>query len=174
MKYLKKYNELNESISDVTDMKEIEELFYPISDEHINVEAAINISQLIRFDKPIIYFFDMISPKENMCQLNTDIHHLGSNQLITVTITKSPIITHSLINKPEYKLNINPFSEDLRFAIEYLGKEKGLNLKQIYVCRQELYNSNYPINLYYKDLNTLLSDDIASKSILSLILYFGD
>jgi hypothetical protein len=170
MKYLKRF----EGVNDIIDLNEIEELFYPISDENINIIAKKDTFQIIKFDKPIMYFNNIENSKNNMCEINPKIHYLDQKELIAVIITKGETRGSSILNRVSNRMDIVPFEEDLKFAIRYIEDEKNLFLKQVYVARQELYKSNYPTNLFYKDLDTLLKDEIARKTVLSLALYFGE
>ncbi len=172
MKYLRRYNE---NISDVTDMKEIEELFYPLSDEHYFVTVTKDLTRSIKFDKPIMYHGrEDVSKYKNMGSIPFHILDNPTYPIIRIFITKSPIVSHSLINEPKYKMDINTFVNELKFPIDYLLKEKGLKLDHVWASRQVNYGNDYPNYLYYKDLDALLSDEIMNKNMLSLILYFSD
>lgn len=168
----------NESISDLTDLKEIEELFYPISDDHyFNILVRKDRARYIRFDKPIVYVRNKSLGKsvykfKNISNISDDLNDSPFHPVIRVLITKSEI-GPSLNNKPTNRMDLNTFVDDLKFPIDYIEKEKGLKLRQIWVSGF-FYGSDYPSYLYYRDLDALMSDDIMNKSMLSLVLYFGD
>jgi len=176
MKHLKRYNE--NLINGIIDLKEIEELFYPLSDEHyLNVTVTKERARYIRFDKPIMYLGKSVYNFKNdniAYVLAGDMANLPFHQTIRVLITKSPIISHSIENKPMNKMDITTFVDELKFPIDYLEQEKGLKLKQLWASRQGNYGNDYPNYLYYKDLDALVGDDILGKSMLSLVLYFGN
>jgi hypothetical protein len=173
MKHLRRYNE---SISDVNDMKEIEELFYPLSDEHyLNVTVTKDLNRSVKFDKPIMHHGrEDVSKHKNMGSIPFHILDNPTYPIIRVLIAKSPIVSHSLINEPKYKMDINTFADELRFPIDYLLKEKGLKLDYVWASRQVNYGNDYPTYLYYKDLDALVGDQNMGKSMLALVLYFGD
>ena len=173
MKHLRRFNE---SISDVNDLQEVEELFYPLSDElQLNVKVIKDRYRIINFTKPIMYHGRAdINRIYNIGRIPDNLVDDPTYPVIRVLITKSPIVSHSLINEPKYKMDINTFADELKFPIDYLLNEKGLRLSQVWASRQANYGNNYPDYLYYKDLDTLVGDQNMGKSMLSLVLYFGD
>lgn len=177
MKYLKTYFE---SLSEVTDIKEIEELFYPLSDDHyLNILVKKSPFRHVHFTKPIMYLDSKEFSRDLMKKMdkvpNTASKPSTNLNSIQVIITKNTLDSDiSVRNSSHNSFDVIKFIDELKFPIEYIEKEKGLHLRQVYVNRYSFADSDYPKFIYYKDIDTLLQDTTANKNLLSLVLYFGE
>jgi hypothetical protein len=170
MNYIKGYK-IFESEDNFPELEEIEELFYPISDDNnFDIDISKRNFRKIKFIKPIMACDPEVNKKfDNIACIShkyIDKHDLCP--VIRVVISPAGLL------KGEKQMNINSFINELKFPINYITKELGLELNMLWANRGIKYTNDYeyPQNLYYKDLDTLLNDKIMCKGISSLVLYF--